>query len=293
MSVREATTRSASVIVLTGATSGLGQLAAVRLAEHGAHLVLPARNPQKAAATVALIRQNTPAAVVETPIADLSCMDEVRRLGREISDTHARIDVLINNAGLHAFEARTTVDGYPEMVAVNYLAPWLLTHELRPALEAAPAARVVTVASEASRRHGTLRLPDDLTATPTFTARGSSEHYGKSKLLDIMFTKELARRHIATTLTALCLDPGFNVTGLGREVRGAAFLERILKALRIGDPNKGADLIVSLATDPAFAKCNGEYRTVRGPRAIEPAPPGDDSELQNALWQATEELLLR
>lgn len=282
----------APVIVLTGATSGLGRLAALRLAEHGARLVLPARNPDKAAETVDLIRQHTPAATIETPIADLSRMDDVRRLGREIAGTHARVDVLINNAGLHAFEARSTADGYPEMVAVNYFAPWLLTHELRPALEAAPAARVVTVASEASRRHGTLRLPDDLTATPAFSARGSSEHYGKSKLLDIMFTKELARRTIATNITALCLDPGFNVTGLGREVRGAATIERILRALRIGEANKGADLIVQLAIHPGYQDRNGEYWAVRGPRAIQPAPPGDDPKLQKELWRHTERILL-
>ena len=279
------------VIVLTGATSGLGRLAALRLAEQGAHLVLPARNREKAAETVALIRQHSPAAIVETPIADLSLMDEVRSLGREIADTHARVDVLINNAGLHAFDARTTADGYPEMVAVNYFAPWLLTHELGPALQAAPTARVVTVASEASRRHGTLRLPDDLTATPGFTARGSSEHYGKSKLLDIMFTKELARRNIDTDVTALCLDPGFNVTGLGREVLGAATIERILKTLRIGDPDKGADLIVRLATHPDYQDRNGEYWTVRGPRAIQPVPPGNEPELQRELWLQTERLL--
>ncbi|GAA1137594.1 MULTISPECIES: SDR family NAD(P)-dependent oxidoreductase [Microbacterium] len=280
------------VIVLTGATSGLGRLAALRLAQRGAHLILPARNPAKAAETVALIREGTPAAIVETPVADLSRMDDVRRLGREIAGAHAHVDVLINNAGIHAFESRITTDGYPEMIAVNYLAPWLLTHELLPALDAAPAARVITVASEASRRHGRLHLPDDLTATPTFTARGSSEHYGKSKLLDIMFTKELARRNITTGITALCLDPGFNVTGLGREVRGAAVIERILTALRIGDPRRGADLIVQLATHPDYHDRNGEYWTVRGPRAIQPASPGDDSALQKELWIHTERMLL-
>lgn len=282
----------APVIVLTGATSGLGRLAALRLAEQGARLVLPARSPDKAAETVALITRATPTAAVETPIADLSRMDEVRRLGREIAAAHTRVDVLINNAGLHAFEARTTADGYPEMVAVNYFAPWLLTHELRPALQAAPAARVVTVASEASRRHGSLQLPVDLTATPSFTARGSSEHYGKSKLLDIMFTKELARRSASTGITALCLDPGFNVTGLGREVRGAAAIERILTALRIGDPRRGADLIVQLATGSDRQYRSGEYWTVRGPRVIQPTAPARGPRMQQQLWRDTERLLL-
>lgn len=282
----------APVIVITGATSGLGRLAALRLAKQGARLVLPARNPARAAETVDLILSSTPSAVVETPLADLSRMPDVRRLGREIADAHPRIDALINNAGLHAFAPRTTADGYSEMVAVNYFAPWLLTHELRGALAAAPAARVVTVASEASRRHGTLRIPEDLTATPSFTARESSEPYGRSKLLDIMFTKELARRVAGTRITALCLDPGFNVTGLGREVRGAAVIERILRALRIGDPRTGADLIVRLATDAEFAGRNGEYWTVRGPRRIEPVAPGDDIDLQRELWERTQELLL-
>jgi len=283
---------SPSVIVLTGATSGLGRLAALDLARTGAHLILPARDSAKAAETAALIARVAPSVTVETPIADLSRMDDVRRLGLEITAAHPRIDALINNAGLHAFSARTTSDGYPEMVAVNYFAPWLLTHGLRQALAAAPASRVVTVASEASRRHGVLRLPHDLTATPDFTARESSEHYGRSKLLDIMFTQELSRRMAGTNVTALCLDPGFNLTGLGREVRGAAIIERVLKALRIGDPSRGAGLIVRLATDPSYRDRGGEYWTVRGPRAIRPAAPGDDRQLQRELWEHTARLLL-
>lgn len=282
----------APVIVVTGATSGLGRLAALRLAAQGAHLVLPARNADRAAETVERIRSVVPFAVVETPLADLSRMHDVSRLGREIAAAHPRVDVLINNAGLHAFAPRTTADGYSEMMAVNYFAPWLLTHELRGALAAAPAARVVTVASEASRRHGELRIPEDLTATPSFTARESSEAYGRSKLLDIMFTKELARRVADTRITALCLDPGFNVTGLGREVRGAAVLERILRVLHIGNPQRGSDLIVRLATEEAFATRSGEYWTVRGPRAIQPVRPGDDVDLRRELWVQTERLLL-
>ncbi|WP_326642127.1 hypothetical protein OG884_03680 [Streptosporangium sp. NBC_01755] len=155
----------------------------------------------------------------------------------------------------------------------------------------APAARIVNVASQASRHHGTLRLPQDLTETVPFTARGSSQHYGKTKLLDIMFTLELARRLAGTTITANCLDPGFNTTGLGRELRFAATLEKILTRLSIVDPARGAGLIVTLATDPAFTGRTGGYYTVRKTRRIQPTPPGDDLELQTLLWRETERLL--
>lgn len=279
-------------IVITGATSGLGQLAAIRLAERGANLILPVRNPARASATQALITAAAPKARVELYTADLSLMADVRRVGDEIAGNHPRIDVLINNAGLHAFEPRTTPDGFPEMVAVNYFAPWLLTRSLLPSLAAAPTGRVVTVGSEASRRHGTLLVPDDLTATVPFTARGSSEHYGRSKLLDIMFALELARRLDGTGVTSNCLDPGFNVTGLGRELPGAAALERVLTTLRIGDPARGAGLIVRLAVDPAFAARTGQYWTVRGPRAITPTAPADDLGRRRELWEATEQILV-
>ncbi|MER7506056.1 SDR family NAD(P)-dependent oxidoreductase [Nonomuraea pusilla] len=279
------------VIVITGATSGLGRLAALDLARRGARLAITARDPARAEQARERLRAQTPHTEVDVFLADFTRLADVRRIGHQISDRYDHIDVLVNNAGVHAFTPRTTVDGYPEMIAVNYLAPWLLTRELLPALRRAPAARIVNVASQASRRHGTLRLPQDLTETVPFTARGSARHYGKTKLLDIMFTLELARRLAGTTITANCLDPGFNTTGLGRELRFAAALEKILTRLSIGDPARGAGLIVALATDPAFAGRTGGYYTVRGTRRIRPAPPGDDPELQALLWHETERLL--
>ncbi|MFH5877869.1 SDR family NAD(P)-dependent oxidoreductase [Arthrobacter sp. NA-172] len=278
-------------IVLTGATSGLGQLAAIELAKQGARLVLPARNPDKADQTRQRILAAVPRAELHLYQADLARIADVRRVGEQIARDHPKVDVLINNAGVHAFESRTSPDGYSEMVAVNYLAPWLLTRTLLPAIMAAPAARVVTVASEASRRHGTLEIPDDLTRVVPFTRRGSSEHYGRSKLLDIMFTLELVRRLEGTAITSNCLDPGFNVTGLGREVPGAPAIERVLKLLRVGDPSRGAGLIVTMATDPAFGSRTGEYWTVRGPQQISPTPPADHAATRAKLWGATEQLL--
>ncbi len=280
-------------IVITGATSGLGRIAARHLAAGGARLVLTARSTERAQETLAEIRAAVPHAELEVVIADLTRLDEVRRAGRRIAEQHERIDVLVNNAGVHAFAQRITADGYPVMVGVNYLAPWLLTAELLPALLRTPGARVVNVASEASRRHGTLALPADLTDTRSFTARGSSPLYGKSKLLDIMFTLELARRLEGTGVTANCLDPGFNVTGLGRELGFAARLERVLTALRIGDPERGAGLIVRLAADPAFAGVSGAYFSRRRGRdaRITPVHPAGDAALAALLWTETERLV--
>lgn len=284
-------TAEAPTIVVTGATSGLGALAAASLATAGARLILVARSAQRARQTISSLRESAPEA--EVFLADLSRPGDVRRAGEEIRSRHERIDVLINNAGLHAFEPRLTDDGLPEMVAVNYLAPFVLTRELLPSLLRSPAGRVVNVASEASRRHGDFRIPAVLTDTSPFTARSSSDRYGQSKLLDIMFTLALARRLADTTVTANCLDPGFNVTGLGRELPFAAGLERVLRALRVGDPARGAGLIVDLATESRYAGRSGLYVTEKGRRELTPVDPATDTVAQDELWLSTEQLLDR
>jgi NAD(P)-dependent dehydrogenase (short-subunit alcohol dehydrogenase family) len=278
-------------VVITGATSGLGRLVAIDLAKRGGRLGITARSQQRADATRREIRAAAPGTEVDIFLADFTRMDDVRRVGAEIAAQFDRVDVLINNAGLHAFEQRITADGYPEMVAVNYFAPWLLTQALLPILIRSGPSRIVNVASEASRRHGTLALPDDLTDIAPFSPRGSSLLYGKSKLLDIMFTLELARRLERTEVTANCLDPGFNVTGLGRELGFAAPLEKILTRLHIGDPGRGSGLIVRLATDPRFTGESGGYYTVKDTRRLSPASPGDDPLAQAQLWAATEAML--
>lgn len=279
------------IAVITGATSGLGQLAAIELAKHGTQLVLTARNEKRAETARNIIKDAAPDAKIDFFFGDLSLMKDVRKIGNQIIVAYPKIDVLVNNAGLHGFEQRITQEGFPEMIAVNYLAPWLLTHILLNSLTASKNARIVNVASEASRNHGELKLPADLTDTSEFTARGSSMIYGKTKLLDIMFTGELSRQLDGTGFTVNALNPGFNVTGLGRELGFSSVLSKILNTLHIGDPRKGADIIVRLATDSQYQGVTGGYFNVGTGKSIVPIYPGGDSSMQDKLWKATENLL--
>lgn len=143
------------------------------------------------------------------------------------------------------------------------------------------------MASEASRNHGELKLPEDLINTSNFSARGSSEIYGKTKLLNIMFTAELARQFTGTGVTVHALNPGFNVTGLGRELWFATILERVLKILHIGNPRKGADIIIRLMIDPKYQETTGGYFNVGTGNPIVPIHPGGDKEMQIKLWNDT------
>jgi NAD(P)-dependent dehydrogenase (short-subunit alcohol dehydrogenase family) len=280
---------SVPTLVLTGATSGIGRCAAIALARQGAHLVLTARNQARADATVAMIEAAAPGTRVHVHYGDFADLASVAALGREIVARHTRIDALINNAGLHAFKPRVTADGYSEMVAVNYLAPWLLTNILRETVINSAPSRIVTIASEASRRAAGFDPLAALIDTRPFTARGSSLIYGQTKLMNIMFSMELALRLKGTGVAVNCLCPGFNVTGLGRELWFAAPLERLLTWLRIGNPERGASIIVRLASDPAFADVTGGYFSVKDARPLIPVAPGADRQAQQALWQATAE----
>jgi NAD(P)-dependent dehydrogenase (short-subunit alcohol dehydrogenase family) len=279
------------VIVITGATNGLGRLAALDLARRGARLGIVARSRAK----VDQLRQEIDEAAPGTPVdafwADLSVMREVRGAGREIDDHYQRIDVLINNAGLHAFSQRITSDGFSEMTAVNYLAPWVLTTTLQRKLVASAPARVVTVASEAARHSGDITPAQDITRTDDYSRRQSMTLYGRSKLMDIMFSQELARRLAGTGVTANCCDPGFNTSGLGRELPIAGILRKILGGLRVGDPRRGAAIITRLATDPAFATTTGGYLSVRDAQPLACPQAGRDADLQRELWDTTANLL--
>ena len=279
-------------VVLTGATNGIGRVAASALAGKNTRLIVLARDKNKAEALRLALMNERSGVAVDVYDADFARLETVAAAGRLIAEACTRIDVLINNAGIHAFEQRVTEDGFAEMVAVNYLAPWLLTAILRDRIVGSAPARIVTVASEVSRRYTDGVDPDhDLRATEPFNRLSSSLVYGRTKLMNIMFSMELARQLSDTAVAVNCLNPGFNVTGLGRELPFAALLERILRFLRIGSPQRGADLIVRLATDPAFGSVSGLYVSVPNGEPLVPNAQGADPDARLRLWSATAELL--
>jgi NAD(P)-dependent dehydrogenase (short-subunit alcohol dehydrogenase family) len=264
------------VAVITGATNGLGRLVALDLARQGFQLGIVARSREKADAVMREIQSAAPGTRTTAFFADLTSMQEVARVGNRIADCYPTIDVLINNAGLHAFSARITAEGIDEMTAVNYLAPWILTNTLLNKVTG----RIVTVASEAAQQAGSIDPSHDLTRTDHYTRRESLARYGRTKLMDIMFSQELARR-LGTGVTS----------GLGRELSFAGTLARILNTFRIGDPRRGAAIITRLATDPVLAGTTGTYLSVKNAARLECPEPGRGPAIQQELWQATAEVV--
>ena len=281
------------VMIVTGATNGIGEAAAIELARRGAHVGIVARNPTKAEATVGRMREAAPGAPVEVFIGDLALMADVRTVAAEILDRFERIDVLVNNAGIQLPEQRTTAEGLPEMIAVNYLAPWLLTSLLRDRLVASAPARVVVTASEAHRIGWTVDPDTILTDTSSFGRAGVMGAYGKSKLLDVLFTLELAERLQGTGVTANCCCPGLVATGLaGTENLADRVASALSHTFLVRRPEQGARVLVRLATDPAFATRTGEFISSTPLAGILPTMPAvRDVHLRHRLWDATAELL--
>src|SRR4051812_43708388 len=248
------------VMIVTGATNGIGEAAAIELARRGAHVGIVARNPRKADVTVDRIRAAASGASVDVFLGDLSLMGDVRKVAAEMLDRYEHIDVLVNNAGIQLQEQRTTAEGLPEMIAVNYLAPWLLTSLLRDRLVASAPARVVVTASEAHRLGWTVDPDTILTDTSAFGAASAMSQYGKSKLLDVLFTFELADRLADTGVTANCCCPGLVATGLaGTENLTDRVATSLSRTPLVRRPEQGARVLVQLATEPDFGTRTGQF----------------------------------
>jgi NAD(P)-dependent dehydrogenase (short-subunit alcohol dehydrogenase family) len=266
-------------VVITGATDGIGLEAAIRLAALGARLVLVGRNSVKGAAALARIRKDIPGAAVEIHYADLSRHDEIGRLVPTLLQTAPRIDVLLNNAGAFFAQRETTSDGWERTFALNHMGYFLMTHYLRERLIASAPSRVVNVASVA-HRGATLDL-DDLQMTRSF---GGWRAYQRSKLCNILFTRELARRLEGTGVTANSLHPGFVATSFGDNNRG--FFKLVLnigKKLMAISVENGGETPVFLASSPDVEGVTGSYFDKC--RAIAPDKPAQDDQVAMRLWQ--------
>jgi NAD(P)-dependent dehydrogenase (short-subunit alcohol dehydrogenase family) len=242
------------VVVITGATSGIGQVAAEGLAGMGARLVLVARDKVRGQATLARLRERAPGISHSIHYADLSRLVEMKRVAAEIAAAESRIDVLINNAGALFTSRQVTEDGLERTFAINHMAYVVLTHGLREQLIASAPARVVNTASAA---HNRAQLDfNDLQSAHGY--RGFKV-YGRSKLCNILYTRELARRWAGTGVTANSLHPGFVATRFGDQSGGLlSYIVGMAKMFAIS-PEKGADTIVYLASSPEVDHVSGGY----------------------------------
>ena len=272
------------VCVLTGATAGIGLAAAEALGARGWRLVLAGRSPERGEAALSLLRSRVPALDARFVYADLSIIAEMDRLGRQLAAEEPRIDVLVNNAGTFVFDRRVTPDGLELMFATNHLAYFVLTRHLLPSLKAAAPARIVNVASIAHRRES-LDF-DDLQSERRFFGMTA---YSRSKLANILFTRELARRLAGTGVTANCLHPGVINSNLAENnrpfVRG---LVRLVKRVAGKSTAKGAETIIHLATAPEVAGTSGGY--FDNCRAVSPSPQAQDDAAAVKLWSVSEAL---
>jgi len=272
------------VCVITGATSGIGVVAAERLAAMGARLVLVGRDKARGEAALAQIRRQVPGAELRIHYADLSRLAEMNHLAAEIAALEPRIDVLINNAGAMFNERRVTEDGFERTFALNHMAYFVLSNRLKERLIAAAPARIVNVASDAHRGQ-TLDFGDLQSA---HGYRGFTV-YGRSKLANILFTRELARRLAGTGVSANCLHPGFVATRFGENNSGLfrlglGFAKRFFAL----SPEKGAQTIVYLASAPEVAQRTGGYFAQSRPAT--PTAAAQDDGAARRLWEESARL---
>ena len=241
----------------------------------------PARRRGRAEAAAAEIG-SVSASPPRAEIADLSSLEQVRGLAGRLAELE-RIDVLVNNAGLVLGERRTTPDGFEHVFALNHLASFLLTSLLLPKLTASAPARVVTVTSDA---HSAARL--DLSDPNLEHGWDSWRSYANSKLANILFTRELARRLDGTGVTANCAHPGVVRTGFGREARPLLRLGVTIARPFMASPERGADTIVYLASSPDVADETGGYYVKRQRR--EPSAAARDDAAARKLWEISEKM---
>lgn len=272
-------------IVITGPTAGIGRTASLELARQGAQLTLLCRSPEKAE----LLRQEIIAAgglVPDIVIMDMASMKSVRTAAETLASAGKPLDVLLNNAGVINVSRKETGDGFEETLAVNHFAPFLLTGLLLPALQRTPAARIVNVASDAHSFVKGMGFEDMQAVNSYKTFR----EYGRSKLANILFTRQLAQRLQDQDITVNCLHPGAVSTSLGTQNNG--FLGKLLPLLLkpfFKSPEQGAQTSIYLCASDEVANTTGEYFV--DCKARKPKQWACDDAAADRLWRYTEDCL--
>jgi NAD(P)-dependent dehydrogenase (short-subunit alcohol dehydrogenase family) len=271
-------------VVITGGTSGIGAVAAEALAGMGARIILVARDRKRAEATVGRLRTKGPTVGHAVYYADLSLISETKRVGGEIATSEPRIDVLINNAGAIFGRRGETAEGMERTFATNHVSYFVLTELLRERLLASSPARVVNTSSHAHR--GNRLNFDDLQMKNGY--RGFRA-YGRSKLCNILFTRELARRLEGSGVTANSLHPGFVNTRFG-ESSNPSFGSRVFQVLKkfALSPEKGAETLIYLASSDEAAGMSGAY--FYKCQAIAASKEAQDDRAALQLWEETAKL---
>jgi len=268
------------ICLVTGATNGIGKETAQALAHMGATVVIVGRNAPKTAQLAAEIRAATGNNKVDSLLADLSSQQEVRRLADEFKSKYAQLHVLINNAGGFFMKRELSVDGIEMTFALNHLAYFLLTNLLLDTLKASAPARIINVASGA-HTSGKIEF-DNLQGERGYTPKA----YNNSKLANILFTTELARRLEGSGVTANALHPGFVATGFAKNNgRIIAALVSIFMPLLARSPAKGAETSIFLASSPNVEGISGKY--FYDSQVIAPAPQATDNVVARKLWDVS------
>ncbi|HTN51923.1 MAG TPA: SDR family oxidoreductase [Anaeromyxobacter sp.] len=271
-------TLAGKVVVVTGATGGIGLETARGLAKLGARVAVVARDRARGEAALRAVEEAGPGARPLLLVADLASLAEVRRLAAELQATLPRLDVLVNNAGAIHQRRKASPDGLELTFAVNHLAPYLLTRLLLPKLRESAPARVVTVASEAHRM-GAIDWQD----LQSERGYGAMRVYGTSKLMNILFAAALARRLAGTGVTSNSLHPGVVATGFGKNDPGSfRFLVRLARPFLLS-PERGARTSVHVAAAPELVSVSGRYFKDR--REATPSAAARDEASQERLWE--------
>lgn len=273
------------VCMVTGATDGIGKETARALADMGATIIIVGRNREKSIATVNEIRQETGNPDVEYMLADLSSQEQIRRLAEQFKERYDQLDVLVNNAGGFFMSHEESVDGIEMTFALNHLGYFLLTNLLLDVLTESAPARIVNVSSGA---HENAEIDfDDLESEETYSGWRA---YGESKLANLLFTYELARRLEGTGVTVNALHPGFVKTNLGADNFGwfGTVVKKVINLVAGLSPEEGAQTSIYLASSPEVEGVTGKYFVKKKPAQSSKASYDEDA--ARRLWEISEEM---